>query len=117
MSAEVVRRLLQKKGMEVEHASNGKIAVELFSAAQPGHFDAVLMDIKMPIMGGLEAAKAIRASSSGDARSVPIIAITANAFEKDVEEARKAGMNEYLPKPLDQERLYCVLSQLLRGRV
>lgn len=117
VNAEIVRRLLQKKGMEVEHASNGKIAVELFSAAQPGHFDAVLMDIKMPIMGGLEAAKAIRASSSGDARSVPIIAITANAFEKDVEEARRAGMNEYLPKPLDQERLYCVLSQLLRGRV
>ncbi|MEA5020377.1 MAG: transporter substrate-binding domain-containing protein [Gordonibacter sp.] len=115
VNAEIARRLLQKKGMDVEYAPNGQIAVQLFSTAPSGYFDVVLMDVKMPVMDGIEAVKAIRALSSRYAQDIPIIAVTANAFERDIEETRRAGMNEHLSKPLDQERLYRVLVGFLRG--
>ena len=92
-------------------AENGKEAVEVFSASSTGYFDAILMDIMMPVMDGIAAARAIRALPRPDAAEVPIIAMTANAFAEDEESTHAAGMNEHLTKPIDSVRLYRVLAK------
>lgn len=107
----VARRLLEKKGLVVTVARNGREAVETFAAAPPGTFSAVLMDIRMPEIDGLEATRAIRALEHPDARRAPILAMTANAFAEDVEKSRAAGMNAHLSKPIQPERLYQALEQ------
>ena len=113
VNAEIMMMILEMRGMISDHAENGKIAVEKFAASPPGFYDAVLMDIRMPVMDGLEATAAIRALDHPDAKKVPIIAMTANAFDEDVQRSLKAGMNAHLTKPADPEQLYKTLQELI----
>ena len=99
----VARRILESKGILVEHAENGKRAVELVEQNPEGYFDAIVMDIRMPVMSGLEATRQIRAMSRTDAQTVPIIAMTANAYEEDVSQSLAAGMNAHLAKPIEPQ--------------
>ena len=110
----VATRLLEKVGMIVEAAENGKIGVEKFSQSQESEYAVVLMDIRMPVMDGLEAATKIRALNRQDAKSVPIIAMTANAFAEDKNLSKSAGMNEHLSKPIEPTLLYKTLSDYIK---
>ncbi|MEG1882579.1 MAG: PAS domain-containing protein [Clostridia bacterium] len=109
LNTEVATMLLTNKGFLVETAENGARAVKLFSEADAGYYDAILMDIRMPIMDGLTAANKIRHLSKVNATSIPIIAMTANAFEDDIERSKDAGMNAHLAKPIEPEKLYGTL--------
>ena len=111
VNAEILMMILEMRGMTSELAENGKVAVEKFAASAENHFDAVLMDIRMPVMDGLQATVAIRELNRPDAKTVPIIAVTANAFEEDVQRSLQAGMNAHLTKPVDPERLYQTLAE------
>lgn len=106
MNAEIAKELLELVNMDVDHAWNGKEAVEIFAAASPGTYVAVLMDVQMPVMNGYEAVTAIRALDHADAETMPIYAMTANAFTEDVSAALNAGMNGHLAKPIDTKALY-----------
>jgi len=114
VNAEIMMMILEMRGMISDHAENGKIAVEKFAASPPGFYDAILMDIRMPVMDGLEATAAIRALDHPDAKTVPIIAMTANAFDEDVQRSLKAGMNAHLTKPADPEQLYAALQEFIK---
>ncbi|MEA4854324.1 MAG: transporter substrate-binding domain-containing protein [Christensenella sp.] len=114
VNAEIVKRLLAKKGMKVEHALNGQQGVECFAESAIGYYDLILMDIKMPVMDGLEAAQRIRALARADAKTVPIIAMTANAFEEDIQASMDAGINVHLSKPIEPRKLFQVLDQLFQ---
>lgn len=116
LNAKIAERLLTAKGMIVERAENGREGVDMFSSSEEKYYDAVLMDIRMPIMDGIDAAKAIRSLSRNDSSSVPIIAMTANAFSDDIEQTKKAGMNAHLSKPIQTDLLYNTLSELLNIR-
>ncbi|MBR2765402.1 MAG: response regulator [Blautia sp.] len=105
-------KILESTGMVVYNAHNGAEAVNIFTA-ENGRFDLILMDIRMPIMNGLEAARRIRSLSLASARKVPIVALTVNAFEEDIEMSLDAGMNEHLIKPIEPAQLYHVLEELL----
>ena len=109
LNTEIAKMLLESKGFLVETAENGLRAMEIFSKSDPGYYDAILMDIRMPIMDGLTATTNIRNLSNADAGNVPIIAMTANAFDDDVEKSKAAGMNAHLAKPIEPERLYQTL--------
>lgn len=111
LSASILEELLSMEGATVELASNGQEAVEKFEASQPGTFDAILMDVQMPLMDGYEATRAIRASSHPEAAKIPIIAMTANAFVDDVADALEAGMDMHMAKPVDISTLGSVLSE------
>ncbi len=111
INAEIARNLLEMKGCVVELATNGAEAVESFAAAPAGRFDAILMDVRMPVMDGLDAARAIRAMRKADAKTVPILAMTANAFQEDVKMSLDAGMNAHLTKPIEPVTLYETLSR------
>ncbi len=87
----------------------------MFLAHAPGYYDVILMDIRMPVMDGLTAADKIRKSGREDGRKIPIVAMTANAFEEDVRKSFAAGMNAHLSKPVDIMRMYAVLDEMLRG--
>ena len=113
-NARITTRLLEQEGVRVERAENGRVAVERFRESPPGHFDAVLMDIRMPEMDGLSAASRIRALDRPDARAVPILAMTADAFGADVQRALAAGMNDHLAKPIEPAQLYRALACQLR---
>ena len=93
-------------------ANDGKAAVEAFTASEPGMFDCVLMDLMMPVMSGYEAARVIRSLERTDAKTVPIIALSANAFEEDIAMAKAAGMNEHLAKPVDTGKMLQAISRL-----
>ena len=110
LNAEIAQELLAMAGVAVCRAANGQEAVDRFCAGPPGEFQAVLMDIRMPVKNGHEAAREIRASGRPDA-NVPIIAMTANTFKEDEEEARASGMNGFVPKPIDPDRLFTALRQ------
>ncbi|MBR2519876.1 MAG: response regulator [Selenomonadaceae bacterium] len=112
-NAEIMIMVLSMRGMEVEHAPNGQEAVEMFEASEPNHFAAVLMDIRMPIMDGLTATTTIRELDRPDAKTVPIIAMTANVFDEDVQRSLQAGMNAHLSKPVEPEHLYKTLQELI----
>ena len=114
VNAEIMIMVLSMRGMEVEHAPNGQEAVNTFANSPPNYFDAVLMDIRMPIMDGLKATETIRALDRPDAKSVPIIAMTANAFDEDVQRSLQAGMNAHLSKPVEPEHLFLTLQELIR---
>ena len=113
INAEIMKELLGIKGARIEHAENGRIALEMFAASEVNHYDAVLMDIRMPEMDGLEAAEKIRLLDRPDSARVPIIAMTANAFDEDVQRSLQVGMNAHLSKPVDPERLYQILEELI----
>ena len=99
--------------MTSEWAENGQRAVELFSRSEPGHFDAILMDMRMPVMDGLTATREIRKTRHPDAARIPILALTANAFEEDVKQCLQAGMNVHMAKPVDMDLLKKHLKCLL----
>lgn len=110
-NSQVAEELLHMVGFQTERAINGKIACDKFDISVDGTYNAILMDIMMPVMNGIDAAVHIRNSIHPQAKTIPIIALTANAFTDDVIETRKAGMNEHLAKPIDTERLYEILDQ------
>ena len=100
--------------METDHAENGQQALEMFRDSAPGTYDAILMDIRMPVMNGLDATRAIRALDHPDAKTIPIIALTANAFDEDVQRSLQAGMNAHLSKSVESDHLYRTLELLIR---
>jgi CheY-like chemotaxis protein len=110
-NAEIVADLLELEGTESERAENGQRALTMFGDSEPFYYDAILMDLRMPIMDGLEATERIRALDREDAKIVPIIALTANAFETDMRAAMEAGMDEYLTKPIDTMAMYATLQK------
>ena len=114
LNAEILMDLLDMEEMLSERAENGQIAVDMFRDSSVGYYDAVLMDLRMPVMDGLEATRQIRALDRSDAGTVPIIAVTANAFEKDVQSSLEAGMNAHLPKPADIDMLCDTLRRLIK---
>ena len=114
VNREIMERLLEKKGMITMSAENGREGVRLFTDSKEGEISAILMDIRMPVMDGLAAAKVIRRLGRTDATVVPIIAISANAFEEDIHASANAGMNDHLAKTVDPDRLYEVLSRWMK---
>ena len=113
VNREIAMMILTEFGFTLETAVNGSEAVEKVAASQPGYFDAVLMDIQMPVMNGYEAARAIRSLENPKLANIPIIAMTANAFSEDVKEAEKAGMNGHIAKPLDVPKMIETLAKIL----
>ena len=111
INAEILKEVLSIENATCEIVENGQLAVERFAASAEGEFDAILMDVQMPVMNGYEATKAIRALNRGDAGEIPIIAMTANAFAEDEKEALRAGMNVHLTKPVDVELLWQIIRQ------
>ncbi|MCI9308289.1 MAG: response regulator [Oscillospiraceae bacterium] len=114
INCEIVEFMLRDAGAQVATANDGKAAVDAFQASDPGRFDCILMDLMMPVMSGYEAARVIRGLDRADAGTVPIIALSANAFEEDVALAKDAGMNEHLAKPVDVQRMFQLMSRLRR---
>ena len=116
INAEILREILSIEGADCEIVENGKLAVERFEAAAEGTFDAILMDVQMPVMNGYDATRAIRALKRKDAKEIPIIAMTANAFAEDEKEALAAGMNIHLAKPIDITLLRKVIKQCVQRK-
>ena len=114
LNMEIAEFMLQNEGADVIKAWNGQEAVELFRNSEPGEFDVILMDIMMPVMNGYEAAKMIRSLDREDAKEVPIIAMTANAFTEDRIKAKEAEMDEHVAKPVDVELLIKVIRKLVK---
>jgi signal transduction histidine kinase/ActR/RegA family two-component response regulator len=109
LNQEIAKEILSEYGFEIEVANNGREAVEMVSQARPGRYDAVLMDIQMPVMNGYEATREIRGLEDKAQAQIPIIAMTANAFDEDRRNALNAGMNEFITKPVDVEKLLGIL--------
>ena len=113
LNIEIIQALLETEGVRCEVAENGLMAVKNFESHDPGTYDAILMDVMMPVMDGYEATKRIRSMNRADAQTIPIIAITANAFAEDIKQALNAGMNAHLAKPVNPESLRQVLLPLI----
>ena len=113
VNAEILKKVLSVNGASTDIAANGREAIELFSGNGSWYYDAILMDVKMPEMDGLEATKAIRALERTDAKDIPIVAMTANAFDEDIKRSLQAGMNAHLSKPFDAGQLCEVLAELI----
>lgn len=116
LNMEIMEFLLNEVGVKVTKAADGQQAVEAFAASPVGGFDAILMDVMMPVRDGHEATRAIRAMDRPDAKTIPIFAMTANAFTEDRRKALESGMNEHLPKPIDPDALYRLLVKYLTER-
>ena len=114
LNQEIAATILGDAGFETEIAGNGQIAVDMLAKSEPGYYQVILMDVQMPVMNGYEATKVIRRMENKDHASIPIIAMTANAFEEDKQEALKSGMNGHIAKPIDIEVLFGVLRQVLQ---
>jgi CheY-like chemotaxis protein len=115
LNAEIAEEILEEVGAIVTIAENGRIALETFRDSSESYFDFILMDIMMPEMNGLEATRAIRSLDRADAKTVPIVAMTANAFEEDKRSALEAGMNAHLAKPIDVKLLLHTIATFLHG--
>ena len=115
LNQEIAVALLGEKKMTVSIAEDGKQGLEMFQRSRPFFYDVILMDVRMPVMNGYEATRAIRSQARPDAESVPVIAMTADAFSDDVRRCRDAGMNGYIPKPIDPRLLYASLADCIRG--
>lgn len=113
INAEIMTMVLSMRNIKVEHAENGEIAVEMFRERGEGYYDAILMDMRMPVMDGLEATRAIRVMDRGDAGTIPIVALTANAFDEDVQRSMQAGLNAHLSKPVEPDNLFETLESLI----
>ena len=117
VNCEIVKFILEQAGAFTITANDGKAAVDAFKASANGAFDCILMDLMMPVMSGFEAARMIRGLDREDAEKVPIIALSASAFEEDIAMAKDAGMNEHLAKPVDMGKMFRVMRRLKnRGR-
>ena len=114
VNAEIMMMVLSMREMQVDLAENGRMAVEMFAAHEPGYYDAILMDMRMPEMDGLEATRTIRGMDRKDAKTIPIIALTANAFDEDVQRSMQAGLNAHLSKPVEPDALFQTLEGLIR---
>ena len=113
LNQEIATAILGDAGFTTEVAENGKIAVDMLEKSQPGYYQAVLMDVQMPVMNGYDAAKAIRALENQELAAIPIVAMTANAFEEDRQEALRCGMNGHIAKPIDVNNLFTTLGRIL----
>lgn len=111
---EIATEILEMQGVKITQAFDGKQAVDIFRNSVEGYFDAILMDVQMPIMDGYEATSCIRKLPRRDARSVVILAVTANAFADDIIQAEKAGMNEHISKPIDFKELQKALTKFMK---
>ncbi|MCI8424316.1 MAG: response regulator [Adlercreutzia sp.] len=116
LNSEIAVALLESLGASAETAANGREALEALDASEPGHFDAVLMDIQMPVMNGLEATRLIRESERADVRTLPVVVLSANAFTEDVQESRRAGADDHLSKPISVKDLAATLGGILAER-
>ena len=114
INAEILIDLLEMEGISSDHGENGRQVVEMFKSSPEHYYDAVLMDVRMPVMDGLDATRAIRGLDRPDAKEIPIIAMTANAFDDDVQRSLQTGMTAHLSKPVEPERLYETLARLTR---
>ena len=114
INAEIIMMVLDMREMEADLAENGQKAVDLFAQSKPDYYSAILMDMRMPVMDGLEATRTIRAMDREDARTIPIIALTANAFDEDVQRSMQAGLNAHLSKPVEPEVLYKTMEKLIK---
>lgn len=110
MNMEIAKAVLEERDMKVTCAENGQIACDLFAASKPGDFDVILMDIRMPVLNGRDASRKIREMERPDAKTIPIIAMSADAFDDDIKKSRDAGINEHIAKPVDPDHLYKVLA-------
>ena len=113
INAQIMKHVLKMKEVEADHAENGRIVTEMFSQKPKGYYDAILMDVRMPEMDGLEATRAIRKMKEIGGDEIPIIAMTANAFDEDVQRSLQSGMNAHLSKPVEPEQLYRTLAELI----
>jgi CheY-like chemotaxis protein len=113
-NAEIVADLLELEGITSERAENGKKAIEMILERPQNYYDAILMDLRMPVMDGLEATKKIRLLDRQDCKDIPIIALSANAQENDIDNSLKAGMEAHLVKPIDVDKLYQTLNELVK---
>ena len=114
INAEIMAMVLAMREIEVDFAENGKIAVETFESHDAWYYDAILMDLRMPEMDGLEATRMIRAMNREDAKKIPIIALTANAFDEDVQRSMQAGLNAHLSKPVEPDVLFKTLETMIQ---
>lgn len=115
INIEITKNILLHKNLAVEVALNGAEGVEAYTKHEPGYYDVILMDIRMPVMDGLQAAKKIRSAGREDSQRIPIIAMTANVFEEDVRKSFEAGMDAHLSKPVDIKQMYFVLDSMIFG--
>ncbi|MCL1911263.1 MAG: transporter substrate-binding domain-containing protein [Leptospirales bacterium] len=109
----IIRELLSETGVEIEEAENGQIAVDAFNNSPDKYFDVIFMDVQMPVMGGYEATKKIRLLDRPDSKVIPIIAMTANAYKEDIEEALSSGMNSHIAKPVEVDNIMKTLTKFL----
>ena len=116
INSDILKMVLQMRGIESEVAANGRIAVEMFSSHPEGFYSAILMDMRMPEMDGLEATRVIRNMDRPDAKTIPIIALTANAFDDDVQRSLQAGLNAHLSKPVKPDELFETLEELVEEK-
>lgn len=114
LNARIAICMLQEKGMKVDHAVNGKQAVEMFQNSMQDYYDVILMDVRMPVLDGLMATRIIRACDRKDASHIPILAMTANAYHQDVEECLKSGMNGHIAKPINMKEMYRIIAKNIR---
>ena len=115
VNAEIMMMVLSMREILADRAENGRIAVEKFEEHEEGYYDAILMDMRMPEMDGLEATRKIREMNRPDAKKIPIIALTANAFDEDVQHSMQAGLNAHLSKPVEPETLFKTLEELIKS--
>ena len=113
LNQEIAVEILGDAGFVTEVADNGQIAVEMIEKSEPGYYQLILMDIQMPVMNGYEATKAIRKLENKELASIPILAMSANAFEEDKQEALKSGMNGHIAKPIDIDSMFATLGSVL----
>lgn len=116
LNLEIARFMLTTAGAQVDEVYNGRAALDTYLASEEGHYDVLLMDVMMPVMDGITATKLIRASKRKDASSLPIFAMTANAFSEDIVRVREAGMNEHCPKPLNRDKLIAMILKYVHRR-
>ena len=115
-NAEILADLLELEDVLSERAANGQEAVDMFAASPEGWYDIILMDVRMPVLDGLAATRAIRALDRPDAKTIPIVAMTANVFDEDVQNSLQAGMNAHLGKPVEPEKLYETIGKMVAGK-
>ena len=113
LNSEIAQCLLEERGLEVDCVYNGAQAVERVQATPPGTYNIILMDIMMPVMNGLDATRAIRSMDREDCRTVPIVAMSANAFDDDLKKSVECGMNGHVSKPVEVDKLYQTLNEII----